>query len=36
MAKFLFEKNKKVRSNNLTSTGYGRMDIAGIFDALVE
>jgi len=33
MAKFLFKKNKKVRSNNLTSTGYGKMNV---YDALMK
>lgn len=31
--KFLFKKNKKVRSNNLTSTGYGKMNV---YDALMK
>ena len=33
IAKFLFEKIKKVRSNNLTSTGYGKMNV---YDALMK
>lgn len=28
------KKVKKVRDNNLTSTGYGTLDLTGIFDVL--
>lgn len=28
------KKVKKVRDNNLTSTGYGTLDLTGVFDVL--